>query len=194
MIRDSKKTGRPDTLRLTYSALYLAIAMVLPLITGQIPEIGKALCPMHIPVLLCGFVCGWPWGLAVGLIAPVMRSVIFGMPAMIPGAVAMSFELAVYGSAAGWLRSRLPHTPGMIWAELLVAMILGRVVWGAARLVISGVTGNAFTWALFISGAFTTAVPGIILQIILIPVLVIAMERAGLSLNRGRREKTEKRT
>ena len=183
MIGESKKKGSPDTLRLTYSALYLAIAMVLPLITGQIPEIGKALCPMHIPALLCGFVCGWPWGLGVGFIAPVMRSVIFGMPAMVPGAVAMSFELAVYGGVAGWLHSRLPDNPGIIWAELLAAMILGRVVWGAARLVISGVTGNPFTWALFISGAVTTAIPGIILQLVLIPILVIAMERAGLSLN-----------
>ncbi|MBR6705748.1 MAG: ECF transporter S component [Clostridia bacterium] len=191
MTRGNKKQGHTDTLRLTYSALYLAIAMVLPLITGQIPEIGKALCPMHIPALLCGFVCGWPWGLAVGLIAPVMRSVIFGMPAMVPGAVAMSFELAVYGGVAGWLHSRLSDKPGMIWAELLAAMILGRVVWGAARLVIAGVTGNAFTWALFISGAITTAVPGIILQLVLIPILVIAMERAGLSLNSGKRKNME---
>ena len=191
MNRDNKKQQHTDdTLRLTYSALYLAIAMVLPLITGQIPEIGKALCPMHIPALLCGFVCGWPWGLAVGLIAPIMRSVIFGMPAMVPGAVAMAFELAVYGGAAGWLHSRFPDRPGLIWAELLIAMILGRVVWGAARLVIAGVTGNAFTWALFISGALTTAIPGIILQLVLIPVLVIAMERAGLSLNRAKRIST----
>ena len=188
MTGKNKKQKHTDTLRLTYSALYLAIAMVLPLITGQIPEIGKALCPMHIPVLLCGFVCGWPWGLAVGLIAPVMRSVIFGMPAMVPGAAAMSFELAVYGGTAGWLHSRLPDNPGLIWAELLTAMILGRVVWGAARLVIAGVTGNAFTWTLFISGAVTTAVPGIILHLVLIPILVIAMEKAGLSLNRGKRK------
>ena len=188
MTGKNKKQKHTDTLRLTYSALYLAIAMVLPLITGQIPEIGKALCPMHIPVLLCGFVCGWPWGLAVGLIAPVMRSVIFGMPAMVPGAAAMSFELAIYGGAAGWLHSRLPDNPGLIWAELLTAMILGRVVWGAARLVIAGVTGNAFTWTLFISGAVTTAVPGIILHLVLIPILVIAMEKAGLSLNRGKRK------
>ena len=73
--------------KMTYAALYLAIAMVLPFITGQIPEIGSALCPMHIPALLCGFMCGWPWGLAVGFIAPLLRSVLFGMPAMVPGAV-----------------------------------------------------------------------------------------------------------
>lgn len=56
--------------KLTYSALFLALAMVLPFLTGQIPEIGSMLCPMHIPALLCGFMCGWPWGLAVGFISP----------------------------------------------------------------------------------------------------------------------------
>ena len=73
--------------KLTYAALFLALAMVLPFLTGQIPQIGKSLCPMHIPALLCGFLCGWPWGLAVGLIAPLLRSVTFGMPAMFPDAV-----------------------------------------------------------------------------------------------------------
>lgn len=83
--------------KLTYAALFLALALVLPFLTGQIPQIGSALSPMHIPVLLCGFLVGWPWGLAVGFIAPLLRSVIFGMPVMVPGAVAMAFELAVYG-------------------------------------------------------------------------------------------------
>ena len=98
--------------RLTYAALYLAIAIVLPFITGQIPEIGSALCPMHIPALLCGFMGGWPWGMAVGFIAPLLRSVMFGMPTMFPGAVAMAFELAVYGGMAGFLRQKLPRKKG----------------------------------------------------------------------------------
>ena len=115
--------------RLTYAALYLAIAMVLPFITGQIPEIGSALCPMHIPALLCGFMCGWPWGLAVGFIAPLLRSVLFGMPALFPGAVAMAFELAVYGGMAGFLRRKLPRRKGMLYAVLLISMIAGRLVW-----------------------------------------------------------------
>ena len=70
--------------RLTYAALFLGVAMVLPFITGQIPEIGAMLSPMHIPVLLCGFMCGWPWGMAVGFIAPLLRSVTFGMPKLFP--------------------------------------------------------------------------------------------------------------
>ena len=170
--------------KLVYTALYLAIAMVLPFLTGQIPQIGAMLSPMHIPVLLCGFMCGWPWGLVVGFIAPLLRSVLFGMPALFPAAVAMAFELAVYGGMSGLLYRLLPRKPWAVYAALIIAMIAGRVVWGAVRLVLAGLSGTSFTWALFIAGALTNAVPGIILHLVLIPVLVIAMERAGLSLNR----------
>ena len=171
------------TRRLTYSALFLAIALVLPFLTGQIPEIGSMLCPMHIPVLLCGFLGGWPWGLAVGFLAPLLRSVLFGMPPMVPTAVAMAFELAVYGAASGFLYRRLPRKKASVYIALLVAMVLGRVVWGVVRVILAGLAGSSFTWALFLSGAITTAIPGIILQIVLIPILVIALEKAGLSLN-----------
>lgn len=170
--------------RLTYSALFLAIAMVLPFVTGQIPQVGSMLSPMHIPVLLCGFLCGWPWGLSVGFVAPLLRSVIFGIPAMFPGAVAMAFELAVYGSLSGLLYHLLPKKKWMIYAVLVISMLAGRVVWGIARLILAGLSGNSFTWGLFLAGAFTNAIPGIILHIVLIPVLVMTMERAGLSLNK----------
>ena len=167
----------------TYAALYLAIAMVLPFITGQIPEIGAMLSPMHIPVLLCGFLCGWPWGMAVGFSAPLLRGALFGMPVLFPTGVAMAFELTTYGGAAGLLYRLLPKKKWLLWVELIAAMILGRVVWGLARLVIAGMTGSEFTAAVFIAGAVTNAIPGIILQIVLIPPLVMAMEKAGLGLN-----------
>ena len=171
--------------RLTYAALYLAIAMVLPFITGQIPEIGAALSPMHIPALLCGFMCGWPWGMAVGFIAPILASAAAVMPQpLVPNALAMSLEMAVYGGMAGWLRRRLPRTRPAIYAVLIISMIAGRIVWGAARVVLAGLTGSTFTWALFLGGAVTNAIPGIILHIVLIPILVAIMEQAGLSLNR----------
>ena len=170
--------------RLTYAAICLALALVLPFLTGQIPQIGSALCPMHIPVLLCGFLCGWPWGLAVGFIAPLLRSVLFGMPPMFPGAVAMAFELAVYGGVAGFLYRKFPKTIPGIYASLLIAMILGRVVWGIARLGLTGLAGHGFTSAAFLSGAITTAIPGIIVQLVLIPVIVYALEKAGLNANR----------
>ena len=172
--------------KMTYAAMFLAIAMALPLITGQVPEIGKMLCPMHIPALLCGFMCGWPWGLAVGLIAPPLRSVLFGMPVMFPTAVAMALELATYGAVAGIMYRMLPRRKWAIYAALLTAMIAGRLVWGMVNLVIAGLAGSAFTAAAFLAGAVTTALPGIIMHIVLIPVLVMVMEREGLSPDSGR--------
>lgn len=169
--------------KLTYSALYMAIALILPFVTGQIPEIGAMLCPMHIPALLCGFMCGWPWGVAVGFISPLLRSVMFGMPAMFPAAIAMAFELAVYGGMAGLLYSRLPRKKWMIYAALLISMIAGRVVWGAVQALLAGLSGNSFTWMLFLTGAVINAIPGIIMQLALIPVLVVTMDKAGLMVN-----------
>lgn len=169
--------------KLTYSALYMAIALILPFVTGQIPEIGAMLCPMHIPALLCGFMCGWPWGVAVGFISPLLRSVMFGMPAMFPAAIAMAFELAVYGGMAGLLYSRLPRKKWMIYAALLISMIAGRVVWGAVQALLAGLSGNSFTWTLFLTGAVINAIHGIIMQLALIPVLVVTMDKAGLMVN-----------
>lgn len=166
--------------KLTYSALYLAIALVLPFLTGQIPQIGSMLCPMHIPALLCGFVCGWGWGLAVGFIAPLLRSVLFGMPDMFPTAVSMAFELAIYGAAAGALYRALPRKTVSVYLSLIIAMIAGRLVWGVMRYLLAGLVHSTFTPALFLAGAVTTAIPGIILHIILIPALVIAMDKARL--------------
>ena len=162
---------------LTLSAMFLALALTLPFITGQIPEIGAMLCPMHLPVLLCGFFCGGPWGLAVGLIAPVLRSMIFGMPPMYPTAISMAFELAAYGAVSGLLYAKLPKNKASVYVSLVTAMIVGRLVWGAARFVFAGLDVTAFGLQAFWAGAVTGAIPGIILQLILIPILVIALDK-----------------
>ena len=88
------------------AALFLAIGLILPFITMQIPAVGKMLCPMHIPVLLCGYICGWPYGLLIGIITPLLRGVLFGMPAIFPNAFCMAFELATYGLVAGILSEK----------------------------------------------------------------------------------------
>lgn len=163
--------------KIALSALFLAIAFVMPFLTGQIQEIGSMLCPLHIPVLLCGFVCGWPWGLAVGFIAPLLRSFMLGMPLLFPNAVCMAFELAAYGAVSGLMHRILPRKKSYIYCSLLIAMLVGRLVWGAAMLVCMGVSGDGFTFAAFIAGAFTNAVPGIIIQIILIPILVAVIDK-----------------
>lgn len=162
---------------LVYAAVCLALCMLLPFLTGQIPQIGSALSPMHIPVLLAGFLCGPWWAMAVGFVAPMLRHVWLGMPPLIT-AIAMSFELSAYGLFSGLLYRLLPKKTVNIYVSLIGAMILGRIVWGIAMVVISGVSGSAFTWSAFIAGALLNAVPGIILHIVLIPILVMALKRA----------------
>ena len=167
--------------RLVLAGLFLALAYVMPYLTAQIPEIGAKLCPMHLPILLCGFVCGWQWGLIVGLIAPVFRSLIATMPPLFPTAVCMSFELAVYGLVAGIMYRRLPKKKGYIYLSLIVAMLLGRVVWGVAMFVCMGLTGGSFGLSAFIAGAFTNAIPGIVLQLVVIPPLIMIIEKTRIA-------------
>ena len=165
-----------------YAAICLALCMVLPFLTGQIQQIGNALCPMHIPVLLCGFLCGWPYAVVVGVIAPVLRFFLFGMPPLFPVGVAMCFELAAYGFFAGILYKRLPKKPINIYISLIGAMLLGRVVWGITRFVMAVLFHVEFSFVLFIAGGFVTAIPGIICHIILIPIIVFALEKASLTI------------
>ena len=160
------------------AALFLALAFVLPMVTGHVPQVGNMLCPMHFPILLCGFVLGGPWGLAVGFIAPLVRSVLFGMPPMFPIAIAMAFELAAYGLVSGVLWHKVKHTVPMMYASLVTAMVAGRLVWGAVRFVLAGLTGSSFPFSAFLSGALLTAVPGIVAQLVLIPLILIALQKA----------------
>lgn len=155
----------------------LALCLLLPFLTGQIPQIGSALCPMHLPVLLAGFLCGPWWALVTGLTAPLLRNLLFSMPPLLT-AIAMSFELGTYGVVSGLLYRRLPKNLAGIYISLITAMITGRIVWGIVRVAMTGMAGEAFTWAMFLAGAFTTAIPGIIIQLILIPVLVTAIRKS----------------
>lgn len=165
--------------KLSLSALFLSLGLVLPFLTGQIPEIGGMLLPMHIPVLICGFVCGWKYGLLTGFITPLLRMMIFGMPPLAT-AIAMAFELAVYGAVTGVLYRKLPKNRGRIYISLFSAMVIGRIVWGIVSIFIYGVSGTGFSWQIFIGGALLNAIPGIVLQIILIPALIYALEKSGL--------------
>ena len=165
---------------LILSALCLAIAMYLPFLTGQIQTIGNMLCPMHIPVFLCAYICGWKWAAAVGLVSPLLRYAAFGMPPIMPIGLGMAFEMMTYGIVAGLLYKILPKKMVNMYVSLIISMIAGRIGWGIARLVIAGVAAGEFTWQMFISGALLTAVPGIILHIILIPIIVIALRKAKL--------------
>ena len=169
-----------DIKKLVVSAMLVAIGLVLPFLTGQIKQIGNMLLPMHIPIILCGFICGWQYGLAAGFILPLLRSVMFGMPAMYPNAVAMSFELATYGFVAGFLYSRTKNKN--VWkvlACLMTAMLVGRIVWGIVEVALLGMSG-AFTYEMFIAGAFLNSIPGIILQLVFIPVFMAILDKTGI--------------
>lgn len=167
---------------LVLAAMFLAIGLVLPLLTGQIPQIGNMLLPMHIPVLLCGLICGWQYGGLIGFILPLLRYMIFGMPVLFPTGIAMCFELMTYGLVAGLLYNNLSRWQCIkaLYRCLILAMLAGRVVWGVAEIILLGFWGDGFTWQMFQSGAFLTAIPGIVLQLLLIPTVMLALNRTGL--------------
>lgn len=161
------------TSKLVLAALFVAVGIVLPFMTMHIPQIASQLLPMHYPVLVAGFVLGGPIALLVGLITPILRSILFGMPPMMT-AIPMAFELATYGFLVGLLY----HKTKKIYPSLILAMLGGRVVWGLASALLYGVIGQAFTLNIFIAGAFLNAFIGVGIQLVFIPLLVKALQKA----------------
>jgi len=161
--------------KMVYSAMFLAIALLLPFLTGQIPQIGGMLCPMHLPVLLAGFVCGPFWGGAVGLVCPLLRHMLFSMPPLVT-AIAMTAELCAYGFLAGFfhrITQKLFSGRSIlaVYAALLLAMLGGRIVWGLASAVLMLAGQTEFSMGVFLASGFVQAWPGILLQLVLIPPL-----------------------
>ena len=179
MIDSTPKKLHRFVKRLVYASLCLALALVLPFLTGQIPTVGSALCPMHIPVLLCGYLCGGPWAALVGFAAPPLRYFLFSMPPF-PTNAAMAVELAAYGLFSGILYRKLPKSRGNLYLSLISSMVLGRLCWAAARALLSEAFGSPLTFPIFLASAFTNAIPGIICHIILIPLLVMALKKANI--------------
>ncbi|MBE6776483.1 MAG: ECF transporter S component [Ruminococcaceae bacterium] len=163
---------------LSLSAMFLALTFLLPLLTGQIPQLGERFCPMHLPVFLCGYLCSGPWGLAVGFIAPLLRSVTVGVPApFFPKAFSIAFELAAYGFISGSLYRLLPKKKSNLYLSLVVSMVLGRLVRGFVQLCCVGLDVTEYTFSAFWTVSVVNALPGIIIQLLLIPVLVTAAEK-----------------
>lgn len=169
--------------RLVLSAMFVAIGIVLPFFTGQIPQIGNMLLPMHIPVFLCGLICSWQYGMAVGFILPILRSLIFAMPPMYPKAIAMAFELCTYGLIAGLVYSRAKKKD-LLWLyiSIISAMLIGRIVWGTVQTVLLGMGNSPFTFSAFITSGFIEAIPGIVIQLILIPGVMLLIKKTKLKV------------
>ena len=157
----------------------LALALVLPFVTGAIPEIGGMLCPMHLPAFLLGIIVGPYVGGALAFLSPILRSLIFGAPLLFPRAFAMAFELMAYAFVFGLLYKLLSKKMPMLYLSLASAMLVGRVVGGVVKFILfkTGAMGS-YSMALFISGYFTETLPGVIVQLLVVPPLIIALRRA----------------
>ena len=172
----SRKLTR--TTILVLAAMFLALGLVLPSITGSIKEIGDSLLPLHLVVMLCGVICGWKYASCVGLVLPFLRSLLFSMPPLYPNAFWMSLELVTYGFVIGFLYAqRTRYSRTYLFFCLVSSMIAGRIVWGIAKAVLLGIADKPFGIEAFLAGGFVDAVPGIILQLILVPTVVELLER-----------------
>lgn len=177
------KKDKKFVLKLSYSAVCLALALILPFLTGNDFRLGNMLCLMHIPVLLCGVLCGWEYGAMVGLVAPLLRFVLFSRPPLLT-AIPMAPELLVYGLVIGLLYKAMPKKLGYMFPTLIIAMICGRIAGGAAKIVLLGLGYlEGYSIGAWFSAYFTVAIPGIILQLVLIPIIVTALKKAKLVPN-----------
>lgn len=168
------------------TAVCIALCVVLPFAFHAIPNGGTLFSPMHLPVLLCGIVCGPQYGLICGLLGPFLSSILTGMPGMgyLPS---MMIELAVYGLVSG-LMMRFLHTGKQVadlYASLLAAMLSGRIIAGIARALIFA--AGEYSLKIWATGYFVSCFPAIVLQLVLIPILYVALQRAGLVPNRNKK-------
>lgn len=172
--------------RLLYSSMFLALGLLLPILTAQIKPFGAALSPMHLPILLCGFICGPTWGMAVGAVTPILRSMMFGAPSpLVPTALAMAFELAAYGFIAGILYKKLQKNIFLTYLALLTAMVGGRLVWGLVMfvLIFAGYEAGEIGFSLIWTRTVLNCIPGIILQLVAIPPVITVLRKNRLMLN-----------
>ncbi len=136
---------------------------------------GPVFLPMHLPVLLCGFIIGPKYGLIVGFITPLLSSLLTGMPPMYPIGLAMTFELAAYGFISGYLYKNRSLS---VIPSLISAMLLGRAVSGLVNYLLITSGGNRFIFKMFLTSAFVRSIWGIIIQLILIPIIIKALEKS----------------
>ena len=166
------------TKRIVYTALCAALCVVLPMAFHAVQNAGQIFLPMHIPVLLCGLMCGWPFGFICGILGPVLSSLLTGMPpaAMLPS---MAIECAAYGCVTG-LCMKYIHTKKPVadlYISMVIAMIAGRVLAGLAKSFILSPGTAPFAW---VTTSLVTGIPGIVIQLLLIPLIVVALTKAKL--------------
>ncbi|MBQ2774960.1 MAG: ECF transporter S component [Clostridia bacterium] len=165
--------------KIVITAFCIALCVILPLAFHTVHNAGKVFCPMHIPVLLCGLICGWPFGMLCGFVGPLLSSLITGMPLMslLPS---MMLELAVYGAVTGFLM-KVVHTKSTyvnLYISLISAMLSGRLVSGIANALIF--SAGSYSFDAWITASFVTSLPGLIIQLAIIPTIVVTLKKAHL--------------
>ena len=177
--------------RLTLSAMFLAMGMVLPLFFGQIPQIGSMLLPMHIPVFLCAFICGWHYAVPMAALLPLLRSLLFARPNFYPEAIAIACEMAAYALVAGLLYQRAARASmGAIYQSMVVAMVAGRVLRVAVQLALLGLGGIPFALGAVLAATVVVGLPGTVLQLIVVPAAMLMLYRTKLvTLGASKQEK-----
>lgn len=171
--------------KISLTAVFLSLGLVLPFLTAQIPQIGERLLLMHIPVFLCSLICGWQYGAICGLILPLLRSFLFGRPELYPSAFSMAIELPAYAIICGLIYLCFKKKNLIaIYVSLISAMLGGRIVYGIVQAFILGLGEDGLTLTIFITKAFTRPIPGIILQLVLIPSIVIAVNKIQKNLTK----------
>ena len=165
--------------KMVTAALFIALGIVLPLAFHSVPNAGRVFLPMHIPILLCGIVCGFPYGLTAGIITPLLSSLLTGMPpaAMLPS---MICELAAYGEVSSLLMHyvRIKNMYATIYISLIGAMLFGRLFYGILNSLIF--SAGSYSMQIWLTAAFITALPGIVIQLLIVPAAVIVLQKAKL--------------
>ncbi|HEY8444488.1 MAG TPA: ECF transporter S component [Bacilli bacterium] len=168
-----------DTEKIVLTGLFLAIGIILPPIFHSV-ELGNVISPMHFPVILCGLLLGWQYGLICGLLTPFVGFITWGRPPIMPIGLTMSLELATYGLLAGFIYKKVRLFTNNIYNlyfALIIAMVAGRIVYGAVNWVLFLLDLSKTDFRAFLTSVFVIGLPGIILQILILPVIVMTIEK-----------------
>ena len=165
--------------KLTLTAMFLSAGILLPFLFGQIPQIGSMLLPMHIPVFLCAFICGAQYAAPLAFILPLFRSLVFARPNLYPEAISIAFEMAVYAIVAGliWKFSKRKNLLS-IYISMLPAMIVGRFARCIIQIALLSLGNIPFTFPALLTGIVIAGIPGIILQLIIIPAFILIIKKS----------------
>lgn len=160
------------TRELVLSGLLLATGILLPMVFHMFGLIGPVVLPMHIPVLIGGFLLSPTLALYLGVLTPIISGLLTGMPVMFPMSIIMAFELGTYGLVASLATRKLKLSS---IPSLIISMIAGRISAGLTVTLLVQLFGVKMNPIMYIKGAIITGMPGLIIQLIIIPSLIYAI-------------------